>query len=57
MQRIVELALVLLACLTPVFLFADRIDGDEFIKGGAGAGLAGIVIAVGTVYTTWKNKP
>lgn len=49
-NRITELALVLLAVLTPQFLLANEIDGDEFGKATTGIALAGIVVAAYRVY-------
>lgn len=51
-QRLTELALVLVAVLTPQFILANEIDGDEFAKATTGIALAGVVVAAYKVYRT-----
>lgn len=51
-QRLIELALVLVAVLTPQFVLASEIDGDEFAKATTGIALAGVVVAAYKVYRT-----
>lgn len=55
-QRLAELALVLVAVLTPQFLLANEIDGDEFAKATSGIALAGVVVAAYKVYRTANAK-
>lgn len=55
-QHYVELGVVLLAVLTPLFLLANEVDGDEFAKAGSGVFLAAVVSGVAAVYRVWKGK-
>ena len=48
---IVELFLVLAAVLVPLFVFANKINGDEWIK----AACAAFVAAVIYVYKLWRG--
>lgn len=41
-----EFAVALLAAISPLFFLASHIDGDEWAKGGTGAIIAGITLAV-----------
>ena len=50
MKRLLELLIVLIAATWPTFWFADTIDGDEFLKSGAGAA------SVAAIYALWKRK-
>lgn len=56
MQRIVELAIVMVACLTPQFILASEIDGDEFAKATSGIALAGVIVAAYKVYLSSSQK-
>lgn len=56
MTKLIELALVVGGCLAPIFVLANKIDGDEFAKAFAGAGTAACVAAVVAVYRTWRGK-
>lgn len=44
-----EFAIALLAALAPLFILANEIDGDEWTKGGIGAIVSGVVLAVTAV--------
>jgi len=46
-----ELLIVLIAVLSPMFLFASKINGDEWIK----AACAAFVAAVIYVYKLWRG--
>ena len=50
--RHVELLIVLVAALTPQFLLASEINGDEFAKSTSGAVLAGIILGI---YRVWRG--
>ena len=52
-ERIVELVLLLLAVLTPQFMMAQEVDGDEYSKATAGVALGAVVV---TAYNAWKHK-
>jgi len=54
MARLAELALVLVAALTPLFILAKEIDGDEFVKAGSGVFLAATTTVVIGAYKLWK---
>ena len=56
MQRIIELAIVMVAVLTPQFLLANEVDGDEFAKATTGVALAGVVVAAYKVYLSIAEK-
>lgn len=53
MSRLCELLLLFLAVLSPQFLLASEVDGDEFAKATAGIALGGVVVAA---YKTWKGQ-
>jgi len=53
MGRFVELALLFAAVLTPQFLLASEVDGDEFAKATAGVTLGSVVVMA---YSAWKKK-
>lgn len=53
MQRNLELLILMVATLAPVFLFAGTIDGDEFLKGGTGLLSGGAVFAA---YSMWQKR-
>lgn len=55
MARVVELAVVMVAVLTPMFLLASEVDGDEFSKAGSGLFLGAVVAGVTTIYKIWKG--
>lgn len=50
MHRLIELVIVMVAVLTPQFLLASEIDGDEFAKATTGVAMAGVVVAAYKVY-------
>lgn len=53
-DKYVELIIVLVAALSPMFLLASKLsDGDEFIKAGIGAGAATAVLSI---YKIWKGS-
>lgn len=52
MERWIELGIVTLAVLTPQFLLANELDGDEFAKATSGIALGGVVLAA---YKIWKT--
>lgn len=47
-----ELVLVIVAVLTPQFVLAAKVDGDELAKATAGVAMAGVVVAA---YRVWKG--
>lgn len=52
--------LVVGACvLTPMFIMASELDGDEFAKSGVGIAMAAVVMGAMKVAETWfaKNRP
>lgn len=51
-HRNIELTIVMLAALAPLFLLASEVDGDEFVKGGTGLIGGGVVVAV---YRMWQS--
>lgn len=55
MQKLVELAIVMVAILTPQFLLANEVDGDEFAKAMSGVALAGVVVAAYRVFCSKKK--
>ena len=56
-QKLAELAIVMLAVLTPQFILANEIDGDEFAKATSGVALAAVVVAAYKVFMTKKDEP
>lgn len=54
-ELVVIMAAVITATLIPMFILASEVDGDEFVKAGAGI-LVGSVAAVLTTYRLWKGN-
>lgn len=52
MWKLGELVLVIVAVLTPQFVLAAKVDGDELAKATAGVAMAGVVVAA---YRVWKG--
>lgn len=51
-MRYIELLMLFAAVLAPQFFFANSIGNDEFIKGGSGVALGGVVVAA---YRLWRK--
>ncbi len=51
-MKYVELIIVLVAVLTPQFLMAHELDGDELIKATSGLALGGVALAA---YKVWQE--
>lgn len=43
-------------CLMPMFILASELDGDEFIKGGAGALAVATVLAIREVVSKFGKR-
>lgn len=56
MLRLAELAIVCVACLAPIFILASEVDGDEFVKAGAGATSAAVIAGLGAAYKVWSER-
>jgi len=54
MLRLLELLIVVTACLSPIFLRANSIDADEYIKASQGTAQAVAVAGVIAVYKLWS---
>lgn len=54
--RLIELAILLAAAMWPVFLFASKIDQDEYMKTGFSV-LSMVTYQIATrVYSSWKGR-
>lgn len=53
--RLWELCIVYVAVITPMFLWASKVDGDEFVKASTGAGFAAVAAVMMTIYKLWKG--
>lgn len=53
-MKTVQLFILMAAILTPQFILAHELDGDEFLKAGSGVALAALVGAVMAGYKTWQ---
>jgi len=51
--RYVELLVVIAAVLTPQFIMAAEVDGDEVAKATAGVALAAVILGA---YRVWKGN-
>lgn len=54
--NVVELIVLMVACLTPMLVLAHELDGDEFVKASSGITLATMVAAIMGGYKLWKHK-
>lgn len=54
MKPFIELLIISLASILPMFFLASRVDADEFAKAGAGL-VSATVVAIATNYVTWKK--
>jgi hypothetical protein len=52
MNRTLELVIVMVGCLAPMFIWAYEISTDEFFKSAAGIGMASAPL-IG--YRLWRN--
>ena len=52
-RQLIELVILFAAVLTPTFILAHEIDGDEFAKATSGVALGGVVVAA---YQVYKSK-
>ena len=55
-MKLVELIVILIAALAPMFILANEVSEDEFAKAATGVLLASTVAAVVTIYKLWKDK-
>ena len=46
----------ILACLSPIFLLAKEVDGDEFAKSGLGMATVAAVVAIVQVWNRLHSK-
>lgn len=53
-MRYIELLTLFAAVIAPQFLFANSIGSDEFVKGGTGLALGGIIVGA---YRAWRGAP
>jgi hypothetical protein len=53
---IIELAIVMIACVVPMFVLANELSGDEIVKGSAGLALASMTAGILGGYKIWKSK-
>ena len=51
--NLLELLLMVVAVLWPMFFFASSIDGDEFLKSGAGVASGGMALGA---YKLWQGR-
>ena len=56
MKSIFELLILMAAILTPQFILANELDGDEFTKAASGVVLAALVGGVIAGYKAWQSK-
>jgi len=54
--NILELVILMVACLAPMIVLAHELDGDEFVKATSGVTLAGMIACVMGGYKLWKHK-
>ncbi len=52
-MKLIELVIVFVSLLTPQFLLASKINGDEFAKSSGGVAVAGVLL---TAYKVWSGK-
>ena len=53
---IIELAIVMVACVIPMFVLANELSGDEIIKASSGIALASMTAGILGGYKIWKSK-
>jgi hypothetical protein len=54
-MKLTELIVVIAAALVPIFILANEVSGDEFVKAAAGVLMGGTVAAVVAIYKVWKG--
>jgi len=55
MVRLLELVIIMAACISPIFFWANEIDSDEYIKAVQGGIQAGVLAAVIAAYKIWSS--
>lgn len=54
--RLIELAVMLVVAMAPMFWFANSVGPDEFQKGGFGIAIGVSVGAVAAIYRLWRRN-
>jgi len=53
---VLELIVLMVACLAPIFFMANELSGDEFAKASTGAAIASMTAGILAGYKLWKSK-
>ena len=53
---LIELIVVMVACMTPMLVLANELSGDEFVKASSGFALAAMTAGILGGYKLWKSK-
>lgn len=54
--NILELTILMVCCLAPMFIMANEVSGDEFTKASTGAAIAAMTAVVLGAYKLWKSQ-